>query len=164
MRFDCPYLLMFAHPRFSFRRTVDRHATVYGLFSLCPLSARLDQRDIGDTEREQQREQPHPERVRELRRRQRWNVPRRHDETGTRRQRDRQADVAAAPSHTDAAPVGPALRPAVRGQHQVFSGRPSAQQLRPSIAAIVADRAHQSHLPEPHRRSGHITFTRLFAF
>lgn len=146
--------------RFSFHRTVDRHAAVFGLFSFCP-STHLDQRDIGDTEREQQREQPHPERVRELRRR---LVPGRRDETGTRRQRDRQANVAAVASHTDAAAVGPALRPAVRGQHQVVPRRPSAQQLRAAVPAIVAHRAHQSHLPEPHRRPGDITFTRVFAF
>lgn len=72
--------------------------------------------------------------------------------------------------------MGPALRPAIRGRRrrprEIIVRRrrpppppPSAQQLRTAIAsATVADGPRQSHLPEPHRRPGDITFTRVFAF
>lgn len=135
-----------------------------------------DQRDIGDPERQQQREQPDPERVRQLRRR----VPgrRRPDEDRAVRRPGRGQTAAAvvalaaaaalvAASHAHAAAVGPALRPAVRAdQVGRGRGRPPEQRLRPAVAAaVVADIfARQPHHAEPHRGPGHITFTRVFAF
>lgn len=171
-------------PGFQRRKTARprprRPSNVYRLFS--------DQRDIGDPERQQQRQQPAADRVRQLWRR----VPRRHDETRAGRPvvgGPGPGNVAAAPaataaaaaavvaSHENAAAVGPALRQAVVGERQVAAGRspaqpsppsPSpapAQQLRAAVAAVLADSARQQpHRAKPHRRFGHITFTRLFAF